>query len=320
MIRLAILMDDIEKQYMDPFHDTTILMYLSAQKKNWKNYYFQLNDLYYDHGEIFIRAAEINIDRSKKPHYTLSDYKVFPATYFNIILQRKDPPFNMEYLYSTYLLQHAEERGVHVFNKPSSLRDANEKVFATWFKEFMSPTLISSDKAILKAFIQEQQHTVLKPLDGMGGASIFSVRKDDPNKTVIIENLTQNGTQHIMAQRYIPAIKETGDRRILVINGEPLDYSLARLPALDDFRGNMARDANVQVMPLTSHEKQVATAIGKTLREKGLLFVGLDMIGDYVTEINVTSPTCAQEIEQATGINAADLFLNVLEKKISETR
>jgi len=310
MIKLGILMDAIEK--IDPFHDSTVAMMSAAQKKQWEIYYFQPNDLYYDSGKVFIRAQTIRINKIENPFYQLSEVKIFPAEHFSIILQRKDPPFTMEYLYTTYLLEHIQKAGVRVVNNPASLRDANEKMFATWFSEFMSPTIVSSDKALIKSFIEQHKKVVLKPLDGMAGQSIFFIEHGDNNTNVSIETLTHNGTMHIMAQRYIPEIKTSGDKRIIMIDGKSIDYALARIPAGDDFRGNMARGARVEAVLLTKHEKNMCAVIGKTLREKGLSFVGLDVIGDYVTEINVTSPTGIQEIQKLTNLDPAEMFVDYL--------
>ena len=228
---------------------------------------------------------------------------------------RKDPPFNSEYIYSTYILEAAERDGVLVVNKPQSLRDCNEKVFATLFPQCTPPVLVSSDEQQLKEFHKSHGDTIYKPLDGMGGSSIFRVTGDDSNLSVIIETLTNYGQQSIMAQHFIPEIK-SGDKRILVIDGEPIPHCLARIPGEGELRGNLAAGGSGVVQPLSERDLWIARQIGPELQKRGLLFVGLDVIGDYLTEINVTSPTCIQEIDRATGSDIAGQLMDTIERKL----
>ncbi|MBP3858275.1 MAG: glutathione synthase, partial [Pseudomonas sp.] len=234
----------------------------------------------------------------------------------DVILMRKDPPFDMEFVYSTYLLEQAERDGVLIVNKPQSLRDCNEKLFATQFTQCTPPTVVSRRADVLREFAALHGDVILKPLDGMGGTSIFRHRVGDPNLSVILETLTNNGTQQIMAQGYLPAIKD-GDKRILMIDGEPVDYCLARIPAQGETRGNLAAGGRGEARPLSEKDRWIAAQVGPTLREKGLLFVGLDVIGEHLTEINVTSPTCIREIDNAFGTNIGALLMDAIERKLA---
>ena len=315
MIKLAVLMDAIET--VDVNHDSTMAMLLAAQQQGWELYYFQAHDLYADRGNLLVNVQQLTLTEDGK-RYHISPLKVYQASDFDIILMRKDPPFNMEYIYLTYLLEQAEEQGVLVVNKSQSLRDANEKMFTLWFPDYCAATLVSSNIEIIKQFWLEQGEIILKPLDGMGGRSIFYANANEPNINVILETLTQFGKVHIMAQKYIPAIKTEGDKRILLINGEPVSHALVRLPAADDIRGNMASGATVETMPLTTHEQQLCAKIGPILREKGLIFVGLDVIGGYITEINVTSPTGIQELNRLADLDIATDLMNNLQERLDE--
>ncbi len=315
MTKLAVLMDPIES--IDLSHDSTIAILLAAQKRGWSIHYFQAPDLYVDRGNLLVNARQLTLSKGAA-QYQLSAAKTYPLSDFTIVLMRKDPPFNMEYIYLTYLLEQAEREAVLVVNKPQSLRDANEKLFTLWFSEYCVDTLVSADREILKKFWHEQGEIILKPLDGMGGRSIFYADKNEPNINVILETLTQFGHVHIMAQKYIPEIRTEGDKRILLINGEPISHSLVRIPAVDDVRGNMAAGASVKAMPLTAHEQQLCAKIGPTLREKGLIFVGLDVIGGYITEINVTSPTGIKELNRLANLDIATELMNYLQEKLNE--
>jgi glutathione synthase len=224
-------------------------------------------------------------------------------------MMRKDPPVDQEYIYATYLLERAESMGAYVVNKPQSLRDANEKLFTAWFPQCCTETLVTREPKRVRAFLAEQGEIILKPLDGMGGTSIFHIRPNDPNLSVVLEIMTQYKTRHVMAQKYLPAIKD-GDKRILVINGEPVPYCLARIPAQGESRGNLAAGGSAEGRPLTEQDRWIANQVGPTLREKGLVFVGLDVIGDTLTEINVTSPTCVQELDKQFGLNICGLLMD----------
>jgi glutathione synthase len=236
---------------------------------------------------------------------------VKPLTDFDAVLMRKDPPFDQEYLYATHLLGLAETSGARIVNKPQALRDYNEKLAILKFAEWTSPTLVTAELARVHAFVDEHQDVILKKLDGMGGTSIFRVRHDDPNRNAIIEVQTEYGNATIMAQRYIPAIAQ-GDKRVLVIDGKPISHALARIPKAGETRGNLAAGGKGVAMPLTAREREIAEALGPTLKRDGLTIVGLDIIGDYLTEVNVTSPTCMVEIFEQAGVNAAEAVIAAL--------
>ena len=248
--------------------------------------------------------------------YTLGEPYTEALASLDVILMRKDPPFDMEFVYSTYILERAEEAGVLVVNKPRSLRDANEKMFTAWFPGCCPPTLVTREHTRMGAFLDEHRDVIVKPLDGMGGTSIFRVRAGDPNVNVIFETLTRREARYAMCQRYVPEIRE-GDKRVLLIDGEPVDYALARVPTGSDARGNLAAGARGVGMELTPRMRAVANEVGPALRERGLLFVGLDMIGDYLTEINVTSPTCVREIDAAFGTDVAGELMTSIEARLA---
>ena len=248
--------------------------------------------------------------------YNLGEAKTQPLTGLDVILMRKDPPFDMEYIYSTYLLEQAQSAGVLVVNNPQSLRDANEKLFTAWFPQCCPETLVTRKAELIRNFQQQHHDIILKPLDGMGGASIFRVKDNDPNFSVIIETLTDHGNTSVMAQKYIPEIVD-GDKRILMINGEPVPYALARIPAKGETRGNLAAGGRAQGQALTEHDRWICQQVGPTLREKGLLFVGLDVIGNYLTEINVTSPTCIRELDSQFELNIAGDLMNSIEQQLT---
>ena len=308
-VKLAILMDPIEA--IDPKHDTSFLFFLAAQQRGWETYYFQQHELYAEEGIVKATLRKVTVVEADD-FVQLGQDETVRLGDVDFVLMRKDPPFNMEYIYSTYLLELAESQGCKVFNRPQSLRDANEKMFTLWFPELCPTTVVSSEKKILKTFAEQQGDIILKPIDGMGGQGIFLVKQHDPNLNSMIETLTHGGKTPIMAQQYQPAIRSTGDRRIILINGEPSSHALARLPAAQDFRGNMVANASIDVTPLTQAEQHICRQLGPVLKEKGLLFVGLDVIGDKVTEINVTSPTGAQEINRATKCDLGNVFIDAL--------
>ncbi|MEN0105766.1 MAG: glutathione synthase [Pseudomonas sp.] len=300
-VRLGIVMDPISA--ISYKKDSSLAMLLAAQARGWSLFYMEQHDLYQVAGVAKARMRPLKVFADPQHWFELGDEADAPLTELDVILMRKDPPFDMEFVYSTYLLEQAERAGVLIVNRPQSLRDCNEKLFATQFPHCTPPTLVSRRADILREFAKEHRDIILKPLDGMGGTSIFRHREGDPNLSVILETLTNLGTQQIMAQAYLPAIKD-GDKRILMINGEPVPYCLARIPAAGETRGNLAAGGRGEARPLTDRDRWIAAQVGPTLREKGLLFVGLDVIGEYLTEINVTSPTCIREIDNAynTGI------------------
>jgi glutathione synthase len=292
--------------------DTSFAMLLEAQSRSWELHYMELNDLYLRNGRAFAKIRLLQVQRDSEQHYQFMGEQVVALETLDVIIMRKDPPFNQEYIYATYILERAEQLGCYVLNKPQSLRDANEKMFTAWFPQCCTDTLVTRKASLIRNFLQEHQEIILKPLDGMGGASIFHLLLGDPNLSVILENMTQHGTQMVMAQKYLPEIKQ-GDKRILVINGEAVPFALARIPAQGETRGNLAAGGTAEGRPLTERDQWIADQVGPTLVEKGLVFVGLDVIGDYLTEINVTSPTCVQELDQQFGLNISAKLLDHIE-------
>lgn len=313
-IKLGVVMDPIESIHVKK--DSTLAMMLEAQKRDWSIYYIQQNDLFAQGSDAHARMQSLKVFDDENHWFEKGEIKESPLTDLDVILMRKDPPFNMEYIYTTYLLELAERQGVLIINSPQALRDANEKAFITWFPQCIAPTLVTRDKQRLKSFVREHGNVVFKPLDSMGGSSIFKLSPQDANINVIIETLTLNERSFIMAQQFIPEVTK-GDKRILMINGEPVPYALARIPQNDDFRGNLAAGGKGEGITLSDRDKWICQQVGATLREKGLLFAGIDIIGDYLTEINVTSPTCIREIDRAFNINISAQFLDAIEGKLN---
>lgn len=312
-MKLAVLLDPLHT--LKPYKDTTIAMIKRALEMGWSCVYFTQKDLFCSEGRVQARMFDLQIvDEYSKNWATVHDLGEQALSDFDIVLMRKDPPFNTEYIYTTYLLELAEREGVLVANKPQSLRDANEKFFTLTFPQCCPTTLVSSDINRLKNFWKTHQQVIFKPAEGMGGSSVFHVDEQGRNLSVILEVLTQNQTQTILAQRYIPDIVTAGDKRILLINGEPVPYALARIPMQGELRGNLAAGAQGKVVPITARDRWICEQVGPTLKAKGLYFVGIDVIGDYLTEINVTSPTCLREITAETGLDIAGDFLRGLEK------
>jgi glutathione synthase len=314
-LRVGVVMDPIAK--IKPWKDSTFAMLLEAQRRGWSLLYMEPGDLYVRDGRTFAATRALSVTDNNDDWYRLADAVNHDLADLDIILMRQDPPFNAEYIYATYLLEKVEREGVLVVNRPGSVRDSNEKLFATDFPQCCAPTLVSSQSTLLRNFVQEFGDTVMKPLDGMGGSNIFRVRKDSPNISVVIEVLTQHGKTPIMAQRFVPEITE-GDKRILMINGEPVPYALARIPKEGELRGNLAAGGTGQGRELSDRDRWICEQVGPTLKRKGLYFVGLDVIGDYLTEINVTSPTCIRELDAIFDINiAGQLFDTLLELRLS---
>ena len=306
-LNLGVVMDPIESITVKK--DTTLAMLLAAQRKGWTIHYMQQKDLYSAQGTSRANMTSLEVRDDPQSWFTLGESGDKPLSELDVILMRKDPPFDLDYIYSTYLLEQAHREGTLIVNNPQSLRDCNEKIFATQFPQCCPPVLVSADAEMLKAFYREHEDVIYKPLDGMGGTSIFRVKRGDANLSVIIETLTLQGERQIMAQRFIPEIVD-GDKRILMIDGEPVDYALARIPAIGENRGNLAAGGSGVAQPLSKRDRWICDQIAPFLKEKGLLFVGIDVIGDYLTEINVTSPTCIREIDAAFG----DLMLKIEEK------
>ena len=312
---LGVVMDPLAT--INPKKDSTFAMLLEAQRRGWPVHYMEQSDLFVRDGTAFATMRNIHVtDQAKDWFEFTSPITTAALTTLDVILMRKDPPFDTEYVYSTYILELAERAGALIVNKPQSLRDANEKMIISWFPHCCVPTLVTRRGANLRAFISEMNDVVLKPLDGMGGSAIFRVRAGDPNTSVILETLTRNNLRTVMAQRYIPEITQ-GDKRILVVDGTPVPYALARVPAPGETRGNLAAGGSGVGVALSARDRWICDQVGPTLREKGLLFVGLDVIGDYLTEINVTSPTCIRELDKIYGLNIAAQFLDALTARIT---
>ena len=315
---LGVVMDPIGSIQIKK--DTTYALLLEAQARGWSIRYMEMADLFLRDGEAHARTRGLKLFRDTTPWFEFLDERDEPLAGLDAILMRKDPPFDMGYIHATYLLEHAEARGVLVVNKPQSLRDANEKLYTAWFPQCMPPTLVAREPARFRNFLTEQVDIVVKPLDEMGGASIFRLRQGDPNINVVLELMTGHGSRFIMAQRFLPEIS-AGDKRIIVIDGKPAgDYALARIPAPGETRGNLAAGGRGVGVALTERDRWLCAQVGPTLREKGLLFVGLDVIGDYLTEINVTSPTCVRELDAQYGLNLSARLFEVLETRLSARR
>lgn len=292
--------------------DTTFAMMREAQQRGHEIYAFMPGDMAYESGHVVARVQRVHLTGTAE-WYQAEPAKEHRLTDFDAVLQRKDPPFDMEYVYATYLLELAESAGARVFNKPAAIRDHNEKLSIAQFPQFTAPTLVTSDAARLRRFHAEHHTIILKPLDGMGGTGVFKVGVDGLNLGSVIETLTGNGTRTIMAQRYIPEIT-LGDKRVLLIGGKAVPFSLARIPQGDEIRGNLAAGGVGVAQPLTARETDIAETLAPVLAQRGLLLVGCDVIGNYLTEVNVTSPTCFQEITQQTGFDVAAMFIDALER------
>lgn len=307
---------------MDPIHainfnkDTTLSLLLAAQDQGYKLFYMEQSHLFLENGNPRAEMRPLSVFDNPEKWYELGGASSVPLEELDVVLMRKDPPFDAEFIYSTYILEAAERRGTLIVNKPQSLRDCNEKVFATQFPQCVPPLMVSRDQKRLKNFIAEHGDVVVKPLDGMGGTSIFRIQQGDQNLNVILETLTSFGEETIMAQKYLPEIK-SGDKRILVVDGKVVPYALARIPASGEFRGNLAAGGQGLVQPLSDRDHWIAEQVAPTLIEKGLLFVGLDVIGDYLTEINVTSPTCVREIDNAQDIGIAQLLIDAINARLN---
>lgn len=291
-------------------------MLWAASDRGWQLSYMRQQDLYQSGGEPRARVRPLEVFRDTDDYYQLGEAEDINLGELDVILMRKDPPFDNEFIYSTYILEAAERLGTLVVNKPQSLRDCNEKMFATQFPECCPPLVVSRDNEILRDFHRQHKDVIFKPLDGMGGTSIFRVKENDPNLGVILETLTDFGGQSIMAQRFLSDITK-GDKRILLVDGEPVDYCLARIPSQGETRGNLAAGGTGRAQPITERDRWIANQVGPTLREKGLLFVGIDVIGDYLTEINVTSPTCVREIDNAYDLDIGGSLMDVISRKLA---
>lgn len=315
MIKLGIVMDPIAS--INIKKDTSFAMLLEAQRRGYELHYMEMNDLYLENGVSHARTRLLSVEQNYDKWYEFGSEQDIKLADLDVVLMRKDPPFDTEFIYATYILERAEEQGTLIVNKPQSLRDCNEKLFTAWFSDLTPETLVTRNKAQLKAFWEKHGDIIMKPLDGMGGASIFRVKEGDPNIGVIAETLTELGSSYCMAQNYLPAIKD-GDKRVLVIDGEPVPYCLARIPQGGETRGNLAAGGRGEPRPLSESDWEIARKVGPTLKAKGLIFVGLDIIGDRLTEINVTSPTCVREIEAEYPISITGMLMDAIEKRLQK--
>jgi glutathione synthase len=312
-VKLGVVMDPISEITVKK--DSTLAMLLAAQARGWSLQYMEMKNLYLLDGICRGRMRPLVVRDDSADWFDLGEAQTRPLSDLDVILMRKDPPFDMEFIYATYLLERAEQSGVLVVNKPQSLRDANEKVFTAWFAQCCPPTLVTREMSRLYEFLRAEKEIIVKPLDGMGGASIYRVTEGEANTNVIFETMTRHESRFIMAQRFLPEIRD-GDKRVLLINGEPVPYGLARVPAEGDARGNLAAGATGIGVELSERERWIAGQIGPVVRERGLMFVGLDVIGDYVTEINVTSPTCIRELDAIYGLDIGAQLMDAIEARL----
>lgn len=316
-IKLGIVMDPI--QSINIKKDTSFAMLLEAQGRDYELFYMEMGDLYLQNGAPMANMRRLSVQPDEDSWFELQEGQARSLAELDVIMMRKDPPFDGEFLYATQMFELAEQAGTLVVNKAQSLRDFNEKLFTSWFPELIPDTLVTSKAELIRDFHQEHQDIICKPLDGMGGTSIFRVKEDGNNLGVIIETLTELGTRYAMFQKYLPEIKD-GDKRILIIDGKVVPYVLARLPQKGETRGNLAAGGSGRPQALSPSDRKLAEAIGPTLVEKGLIFVGLDVIGDRITEINVTSPTCVREIEGAYDISITGMLFDAIEKRLSNQK
>jgi len=312
-IKLGVVMDPISQ--VNVKKDSSMAMMFEAQKRGYEIYYLEMKDLYLDQGQCRATVQKLKVFDDTEHWYELDEVNDIAVSELDAVLMRKDPPFDTEFIYATYMLERAEVEGTLIVNKPQSLRDCNEKLFTAWFAELTPRTLVTRNNDKIREFHQQEKDIIIKPLDGMGGASIFRIKENDANVGVILETLTNHGSQYAMVQEFMPAIKD-GDKRILIVNGEPMPYCLARIPAQGETRGNLAAGGRGEARPLSATDKLIAETIAPELKKRGLYFVGLDVIGDKVTEINVTSPTCIREIEAAYPINISGKLMDAIEENI----
>ncbi len=314
ILQLGVVMDPIE--HVNPVKDSTLAMLLAAQKRGWRIFTIGIDDLAWKDNRVMARCAPVEVRDDPADWFTLQPPTERPLAEMDIVLMRKDPPFDMEYIYATYLLELAEAEGALVVNRPASLRDANEKAFTLRFPECIPETLVSRSPEDYRQFLEKHETAIVKPLDGMGGASIFRIRRGDPNTNVILETLLAHGARTAMAQRFLPEYVE-GDKRILLIDGEPVDYALARLPAAGEGRANLAAGGSYKGVPLSERDRWICARVGPELKRRGLTFTGIDVIGDYLTEINVTSPTCIRELDRLYDLDIAGQLMDCLAGKVA---
>ncbi len=313
-LKIGIVMDPIAS--IVPKKDSSFAMLLEAQRRSAEIHYFEQHDLRMLSGKALGRSRRLTVEDRHDSWFDLGDPLEIDLGELDAILMRKDPPFDMEYVYTTYILDRAKAAGTLIINDPQALRDMNEKAYTAWFPECTPVTLITRSMKQMKAFLEDQERVVVKPLDGMGGRSIFVVQKGDNNANVIFETLTDYGKRFAMAQVYIPEIK-LGDKRILLIDGDPIPHALARIPSGDDNRGNIVAGAVAQGQDLSDRDRLICDRVGPVLRDSGVLFAGIDVIGDYLTEVNVTSPTGIRELDRPFGINIAGVMFDAIEKNLA---
>ena len=314
-LKIGVVMDPIGS--INYKKDSTLAMLLEAQSRDWELFYMEQDDLYIDHDVARAKMKPLKVFADANNWYQLEEATDLPLDALDAILMRKDPPFDMNYIYSTYILEKAEDKGTIIINKAQSLRDANEKLFTNNFAQCMPPTLVSSQAEHIQKFYKEHKDIILKPLDGMGGASVFRIKEGDSNLSVIIETLTEHGTKLTMAQRFIPEITQ-GDKRILLINGEAVPYALARIPAKGETRANLAAGGEGIGVELTDRDRWICEQVAPLLKAKGLIFVGIDVIGDYLTEVNVTSPTCIRELDKQYNLNISAILMDWIMEQINK--
>ena len=309
-LKIGIVMDPIES--IAPYKDSSLAMLLEAERRNAEIHYFQQHDLRLLSGVALGRSQRLNVTDDNDNWFERGEQTAVELGSLDAILMRKDPPFDMEYVYTTYILERAREAGALIINHPQALRDMNEKAYTAWFPECTPATLITRSMDEMRAFLAEHTKIVAKPLDGMGGKSIFAIEKGDKNANVIFETLTDDGRKFAMAQVFVPEIKD-GDKRILLIDGEPVPYSLARIPTGDDHRGNLVMGATGVGQELTAADRTICERVGPVLRDAGVIFAGIDVIGDYLTEVNVTSPTGIRELDKQFDLNIAGQLFDAIE-------
>ena len=312
--RLVVVMDPIES--IKPAKDSTLALLVAAQASGWQLFYAEQKDLWLRDGIAWGRLAPLQVFDDPATWFSRGEKLNAKLGEFDVILMRKDPPFDTEYIYTTYILDRAELQGALVCNRPQGLRDMNEKVYTAWFPECCAPTLITRDMRAMGEFLREHGKAVCKPLDGMGGKSIFVLEQDDKNRNVVFESLTGYGTRYAIVQRYLPEIVTGGDCRVILVDGDPVPYALQRIPTPDDNRGNLAAGARAESRPLNERDRWLCAQIGPKLKAAGMIFVGLDIIGDYVTEINVTSPTGIRELNKKHGIDIGAMLVNAIQRKL----
>ncbi|MFQ3788571.1 glutathione synthase [Halomonas sp. A29] len=314
-LRVGVVMDAIA--HLTYKKDTTLAMLWAAQERGWSLHYMEQEDLYLRDGRAHARMRDLTAFRNPDDWYALGAPEERPLAELDAILMRKDPPVDAHFLNAVHLLGFAEREGVLVVNPTRALLECNEKLFAQQFPQCCTPTVVSCSEAVLRAFHAEHRDVIFKPLDGMGGSGIFHVQPEGRNLGAIIETLTERGQRQIMAQRYIPEIKD-GDTRILLVDGEPVPFGLARVPMAGETRGNLAAGGTGVSRELTARDHWLIEQVQPMIREKGLMFVGLDVIGDYITEINVTSPTCVREIDDQRGTDIAGLLMDAIERRLAQ--